>query len=110
VIANILQSAYSMTDQFWVGQLNSAAVAAVALSFPIMFLLIAVGSGLPIAGAVLIAQYKGRGDDKAMNHVSAQTLIMVLLVSFVLAVGGFVFAHAIMRLMMFGEKPEMVEE
>src|SRR4051812_11620219 len=74
VLANILQSAYSMTDRFWVGQLNSAAVAAVTLSFPINFLLIAVGGGLPIAGSVLMAQYKGRGDEAAMNHVSAQTL------------------------------------
>jgi hypothetical protein len=78
VLANVLQSAYQITDTFWVGRLSAEAVAAVSLSFPISFLMIAIGSGLPIAGAVLIAQYKGRGDEEAMNHVAAQTLLMVL--------------------------------
>ena len=51
VLANILQTAYQITDTFWVGRLNAAAVAAVSLSFPISFVMIAIGSGLPIAGA-----------------------------------------------------------
>ncbi|MEX2317888.1 MAG: MATE family efflux transporter [Pirellulales bacterium] len=99
VAANILQSAYSMTDTFWVGRISPNAVAAVTLSFPINFLLIAIGGGLPIAGSVLIAQYKGRGDDAAMNHVAAQTLVMVFLVSLILAGSGFMLAEPTMRLM-----------
>ena len=78
VLANILQTAYQITDTFWVGRLSAEAVAAVSLCFPINFLLIAIGGGLPIAGSVLISQYKGGGDDRAMNHVAAQTLLMVL--------------------------------
>src|SRR3954464_10978794 len=103
VLANILQTAYQMTDTFWVGRLSADAVAAVTLSFPIQFLLIAIGGGLPIAGSVLIAQYKGRGDEAAMNHVSAQTLLMVIFVSLLLAVGGYVLAEPIIRLMVIGE-------
>jgi putative MATE family efflux protein len=99
VLANLLQTAYQITDTFWVGQLSHEAVAAVSLSFPVNFLLVAIGGGLPIAGSVLIAQYKGRGDEPAMNHVTAQTLLMVLIVSLVLSAGGFVFAEPIMRLM-----------
>ncbi len=99
VLANILQTAYSITDTFWVGRVSPQAVAAVTLSFPINFLLIAIGGGLPIAGSVLIAQYKGRGDERAMNHVAAQTLMMVLAVSLVLAAGGFLLALPIMQMM-----------
>src|SRR5262245_22167014 len=108
VLANILQSAYQITDTFWVGRLSANAVAAVALSFPISFLMIAIGSGLPIAGAVLIAQYKGRGDDRAMNHVAAQTLIMVLAVSIVTAAVGFYLSEPIMRLM--GAQPDVLPD
>jgi Na+-driven multidrug efflux pump len=50
VFANILQTAYQITDTFWVGRLSAEAVAAVSLSFPINFLMIARGGGLPIAG------------------------------------------------------------
>lgn len=104
VLANILQTGYQITDTFWVGRLSAEAVAAVSLSFPISFLMIAIGSGLPIAGAVLIAQYKGRGDERAMNHVAAQTLIMVLLVSLVTTAVGLSLSKPIMRFMGADEK------
>jgi putative MATE family efflux protein len=99
ILANILQTAYGMTDTYWVGWLNKEAVAAVTLSFPLTFLLVAIGGGLPIAGTVLIAQYRGRGDSKAMNHVTAQTMLMVFLVSLVMSVGGYFLSGDIIRLM-----------
>src|SRR4029079_8853808 len=95
VLANILQVAYQLTDTFWAGQLSAEALAAVSLNFPINFLMVAIGGGLAIAGSVLIAQYKGRGDERAMNHVTAQTLIMVMAASAVLSVIGYVFAAQI---------------
>ncbi len=108
VLANILQSAYQITDTFWVGRLSKEAVATVSLSFPIGFLMIAIGSGLPIAGAVLIAQYKGRGDERAMNHVAAQTLLMVLAVSLVTSGVGFIFSEPLIRFM--GAKPNVLPD
>lgn len=99
VFSSLLQTMYQIIDTFWVGRLSADAVAAVSLSFPINFLLIAIGGGLPIAGTVLIAQYKGRGDEKAMNHVAAQTFLMVFVVSLLLSGLGFFFSEQIMRLM-----------
>src|SRR5205814_10523 len=108
VLANILQTGYQITDTFWVGRLSAEAVAAVSLSFPINFLLIAIGGGLPIAGSVLISQYKGRGDEEAMNHVAAQTLIMVLVVSLVLSTSGYFLSESIMRFM--GAAPDVLPD
>lgn len=99
IAANILATAYSLTDTWWVGRLSDKAVAAVTLCFPIHFLMIATGGGLAIAGSVLIAQYKGRGEERAMNHVTGQTLIMVLAVAIVLSSGGYFFSDPIMRFM-----------
>ncbi|MCP1366269.1 MATE family efflux transporter, partial [Halomonas sp. BBD48] len=59
VLANVLQSAYQLIDAFWVGRLGGHAVAAVSVSFPIIFLLVAIGSGLGVAGSTLVAQYMG---------------------------------------------------
>lgn len=56
VLANVLQTGYQLTDAFWVGRLGAAAVAAVSVSFPITFLMIAIGGGLAVAGATLTAQ------------------------------------------------------
>jgi MATE family, multidrug efflux pump len=108
VVANILQTAYQITDTFWVGRLSAEAVAAVSLCFPLMFLMIAVGGGLPIAGSVLISQYKGRGDERAMNHVAAQTLIMVLVVSVLLSSVGYLLSEPIMRFM--GAEPAVLPD
>lgn len=108
VLSSILQTMYQIIDTFWVGRLSADAVAAVSLTFPINFLLIALGGGLPIAGTVLIAQYKGRNDEKAMNHVAAQTFLMVFAVSIVMSVLGYAFSEQIMRLM--GTPAEILEE
>jgi putative MATE family efflux protein len=99
VAANILQSAYQIIDAFWVGRLGGAAVAAVSLSFPVMFLMFAVGSGLSIAGSTLIAQYVGARNDAMVGHVAGQTLLMVMLASLVLGTIGFFVAPGLLRLM-----------
>ncbi len=108
VLSSVLQTMYQITDTFWVGRLSAEAVAAVSLSFPISFLLIAIGGGLPIAGTVLIAQYKGRNDEKAMNHVAAQTFMMVFVVSIVMSGLGFFFSEQIMRVM--GAGPDILAD
>jgi putative MATE family efflux protein len=99
VAANILQSAYQLIDAFWVGRLGGAAVAAVSLSFPVMFLMFAVGAGLSIAGSTLIAQYVGAGNDKMVSRVAGQTLLMVIMSSVVLGTAGFFLVPSLLRLM-----------
>jgi Na+-driven multidrug efflux pump len=56
ILGNLLQTGYQLTDAFWVGRLGAAAVPAVSISFPVTFLVIALGAGLGIAGATLSAQ------------------------------------------------------
>lgn len=99
VLANILQAGYQLTDAFWVGRLGGAAIAAVSVSFPIMFLSIAIGAGLAVAGSILIAQYFGARNQTMVNHVAAQTLLMIVLASVVLGGLGYLAAPALLRLM-----------
>ncbi len=99
ILANILQVGYQLTDTFWVGRISAQAVAAVSLSFPIAFLCVSLGGGLPVAGTVLIAQFRGRGDEEAVNHVAAQTLLLCFAISLVFAIGGFALSGPIMKFM-----------
>ncbi|MEC9483039.1 MAG: MATE family efflux transporter [Halomonas sp.] len=99
VLANLLQSAYQLIDAFWVGRLGGHAVAAVSVSFPIIFLLVAIGSGLGVAGSTLVAQYMGAGNPRMVNHVAAQTLLMVAVVSLLLSGLGYLLAPGILRLL-----------
>ncbi|RMG78906.1 MAG: MATE family efflux transporter, partial [Bacteroidetes bacterium] len=99
IFANILQTAYQLTDTFWVGRLGTVAVAAVSISFPIIFLIISLGGGMAMAGTILVAQYKGREDKKAVDHITSQTLLMVFLISIILAITGYVLSPFFIRLM-----------
>ena len=99
VLANVLQSAYQLIDAFWVGRLGGHAVAAVSVSFPIIFLLVAIGSGLGVAGSTLVAQYMGAGQNRMVNHVAAQTLLMVAVVSLLLSALGYALAPGLLALL-----------
>ena len=108
VFANILQTAYQLTDTYWVGKLGAVAVAAVSLSFPIIFLLISMGGGLAIAGSILVAQYIGRRDTRKADHVAAQTLLMMIAAVIPLSLLGYIFAEPVMVLM--GAAPDVLPE
>jgi putative MATE family efflux protein len=105
VLGNLLQTGYQLTDAFWVGRLGGTAVAAVAVSFPVTFLAIALGAGLAIAGATLSAQYMGAGRQDMVNHVAAQTMLMVAITSAVMGAAGYVLAPYLLE--MIGVAPDV---
>jgi putative MATE family efflux protein len=98
-LGNLLQTGYQLTDAFWVGRLGAAAVAAVSVSFPVTFLVIALGAGFGIAGATLSAQYMGAGRQDLVNHVAAQTMMMVTVTSAVLGAAGYALAPLLLELL-----------
>ena len=99
VATNLLQTAYQWIDTIWVGRVGATAVAAVSLSFPIMFLLISLGIGLGIAGTVLVAQHKGRGDRSTVDHVAAQTMVAIVAASVVIMLVGYALTPQLIALM-----------
>ena len=99
VLGNVLQTGYQLTDAFWVGRLGAAAVAAVSVSFPVTFLVIALGAGLAMAGATLSAQYMGAGRQDMVNHVAAQTMMMVAVTSVFLGALGYFLAPYLLELL-----------
>src|SRR5512136_1542808 len=67
---SVLQTAYSFVNAIWVGQfLGKTALAAITVSFPVVFVLIALAAGLTLATNILIAQYYGARDMAAIGRV-----------------------------------------
>ncbi|MGE0667984.1 MAG: MATE family efflux transporter [Sphingomonadales bacterium] len=99
VAGNMLQSAYQLLDAFWVGRLGAAAVAAVNITFPITFLMFALGAGFSIAGSTLIAQYVGARNQTMVNRVAAQTMLLVAGLSALLGLIGYSIAPGYLRAM-----------
>ncbi|ADD06150.1 MATE efflux family protein [Natrialba magadii ATCC 43099] len=88
VVIQLLQVAYNVGDTIWLGALSGDAVGAVSLAFPLLFLLIAVGSGFTTAGAILIAQHTGAESGKG-GLIAGQTLSFISLVAIGLGILGY---------------------
>jgi putative MATE family efflux protein len=99
IMANLFQSLYQMTDSFWVGRLGGAALAAVSICTPIIFLIVSIGIGFAIAGSTFVAQYFGAQNHKMISHAAAQTVLMIASISLVFSSLGFIFAPKLLLFM-----------
>ncbi len=108
VAANALQSAYQLTDTFWVGRIGANAVAALSMCYPIFFLLLSLGIGFSIAGAVLISQHKGVNDQKSIDYIASQAIGVMTLFGLVISVIGYLSADFIIDLI--GVKGEVYRD
>jgi putative MATE family efflux protein len=108
IFANILQTTYQLIDTFWLGRLGANAVAAVSLSFPVLFLVLSIGSGLTLAGTVMVAQYKGAENQKMVDFSSSQSVFLILIISAILALISFYSAGPLMRII--GAGPEIYDD
>ncbi len=97
-LTNLSQSSFELINAFWVGRLGAGAIAAVAASGPLFSVLLSLGSGLATAGAVLIAQNAGARLHQVLDHVTAQTLLMVACMAAFFALIGEAFSSPLLRL------------
>lgn len=108
ILANILQTAYQLIDTFWLGRMGANAVAAVSISFPILFLILSLGAGLTLAGTVIVSQYKGAENQEQVNYSSSQTVFVIFFISVLLAVIGYFSSAPLMKII--GAGPEIIED
>ena len=108
VLSNLLQTAYNVADTFWLGRLGDFAVAAISVSFPIIFLFVSLGAGLTIAGTALVAQYIGAERPERADYIASQTLGFVAALSLVLSILGYFLSARIVALL--GPEPAVMLE
>lgn len=99
ILVQLFQVAYQFTDAFWVGRLGEKAMAAVTMSMPVLFFMTSLGIGLAVAGSTLTAQYFGAKNEKMLSHAAAQTMLMVLIISALFSLIGYIFAPEILKLL-----------
>jgi putative MATE family efflux protein len=86
-------------DAFWVSRLGSAALAAVTLGVAIRWFANSVAMGLGTAGLAVVARRVGARDQEAADHATAQTILLGLMLSVLLAAAGLVMARPLLELM-----------
>ncbi len=109
MVTGLLQALYHLADAFWIGHLppaeSGAAVAAIQISWPVVWLLISFVAGFGgAAGSALISQYTGAKRSGEANFACSQIFSLSFLSGIVIAVSGFFLSpHLLPLLVQAGE-------
>lgn len=99
LLTNFIQTLYNLTDTYFVSRIGGEQVAAITFVWPIVFLVISIGTGLSVAGLSMIAQSIGRGDKKEIRENMQQLIYLSMIISIVLGILGFLFSGSALKLM-----------
>ena len=87
-IGVLFNNLFQVVDTFYAGEFSREALAALALSFPIYFIIIGLASGLGTGASALIGNALGAGDREEAAHFAAQGLTLTVLLSLLTATAG----------------------
>ncbi len=88
VVAFALQSAFNIVDAYFVGKISADALAAVSVSFPVVFLIISLATGLGVGSTSLIARCFGAKNYVKAGEVAEHALVLAFVLSIFFMVGG----------------------
>ncbi len=90
---------FNVVDTWYGGHLSTSALAAMSLSFPVFFIILAIGSGVSTGATALIGNALGRkNSDEAQSYI-LQSLTFALIHALLLAAAGLVLAPTIFTMM-----------
>ncbi len=101
ILANSMQTIYQVADMFWVSRLvdGDNAVAAINLVWPIIFVTIAFGIGMNIAGISIISQFVGLNKKREANKVAGQLVSFSFVFSLLLAIVGLLLGKKLLSVL-----------
>ena len=95
----LFQTLYNIVDTFFAGKISANALAAIAKSFPLYFIIIATGVGIVSASNALISNSLGAKDDRTASLYVAQSLLYTIIVSILVTIVGLSFSDDLLRFM-----------
>ena len=100
-----MQSIFALADSYFVGRLGAAALGAVGAGSSLIVLVFALGFGLAMGAAAMVARRVGAGDLEGAKKVVALALLVTIAVSILVAIPGVKYASEMLRLI---QTPETV--
>ncbi len=99
IIAMFVNSTYNLVDTIYVGQgVGTTALAAMAVSFPIQMILLAVAQVVGMGSASIISRGLGAGDNRKASRVAGASFANVLIAAGVSTILGLLFLKPLLRL------------
>ncbi len=98
-LGNLLQALYNTVDSIWVGRyLGHRALAAVSVSGPITFALIAMVMGLTMATTTMVAQYYGAQQPHMVKRTVTNALVLQAILGVLFSLLGYYLRIPILNL------------
>ncbi|MBT8507857.1 MATE family efflux transporter [Methanomicrobiaceae archaeon CYW5] len=99
IVGNILQGLVEVADLFFVGRLSPEAIAGVALSLTVIFVLMTVVIGLNGGTTAFVSRYYGKGDYEDAGRVLVQSLAIGFVFSVLISIVGVLWTEDILLLL-----------
>ncbi len=97
-IGTIFQNLYSLVDSIFAGRMISEiALAAIGQTFPIYFVIIALGIGLSIATTSIIANSIGERNIIKASKIFSQSLVLAIIVGLIISCIGIYFGQIVLE-------------
>jgi putative MATE family efflux protein len=90
---------YNVVDTFYAGKVSTTALAALSISFPIFFIIIALGSGISTGATALISNALGAKRKDEADTFAMQAISFGVIISAILTVVGIVVSPSLFRLL-----------
>ena len=87
-IGTVFMTLYNIVDTFFAGKISAKALAALAQTFPVYFIIIALGVGLSIGTTSLIANSIGKKEERKASYFLAQSIILSIIIALIVTIIG----------------------
>ncbi len=90
---------YNVVDTWVAGQISGEALAALSLTFPVFFIIIAISMGISTGVTVLITNELGAGNKVKAKHYATQAIIFGVIISLLLTIIGYISSPALFKIL-----------
>lgn len=107
VLGTIATMTFQVADAYFVAQLGTAELAALAFTFPMVMILHAIALGLGTGVTSVVARAVGEGDIQRARVLTSDSLILSFVIAVLFAAAGLLFADPLFTAM--GAEPQILE-
>lgn len=90
---------FNLVDTFYVGRLGADELAAMAFTFPVVFVVMSLSGGLGAGGSAVIARAVGMGDHVRVKRMATHVVLLAVLIVAAVSLLGFLFMEPLFRLL-----------
>ena len=98
-VGTVFMTLYNVVDTFFAGKISPEALAALAQTFPVYFIIIAMGVGLSIGTTSLIANALGEKKKDKASYFLAQSITVAIITALIVSIIGIYLGPSIILFM-----------